>query len=567
MFKKTSTHTQKDLFSSPDGLLAGRSLAMWLEESAWQNVFRKQVTMRLDESLFSCLYSSGQGRPASSIRVLVAMMVLKEARGCSDAELYEDVRFNMAVRRALCLDNLSDPVPTESTYYLLRKHIVDYEAETGVNLFEKAFAQITREQAVEFDIRGNRVRMDSKLLGSNIAWLTRYELVHETLRLFLDTFADAELAGLLSGVELDLALSVKTEKGSGFTYRSQKDAINSRMAEAGALIYKLLELCPAGCGSPRRIKARVVLARVFGDQYSVEESSREVSPLPKEQIRANSVQSPHDTDCAYRKKGDTQVKGYSVNVTETCDKKEDRESSGGEGGKGGGEANPLNLITDVKVEKATFGDNAFLEPSVQSSNQLLAGSPEKVHADGAYHSVENQAYCADGGMELILSGFSGDQARYELYTDPSVRELIVIDKLAGKILLAKEYVSRKDGKVQWKIKTTDKKGQDSLRYFTEKEIQASLLRQKLRLIPTSEINVRNNVEASIFQLGYHFHHNKSKYRGLAKQKIWANCRALWINFRRIHLFLEQKLNNADLLLQNPLSRLIIRLFYTRRLAI
>lgn len=27
--------------------------------------------------------------------------------------------------------------------------------------------------------------MDSKLIGSNIAWYTRYELIHETLHLFI----------------------------------------------------------------------------------------------------------------------------------------------------------------------------------------------------------------------------------------------------------------------------------------------------------------------------------------------------------------------------------------------
>jgi hypothetical protein len=214
MFKKSSPYSSKDLFSSPDDLLSGRSRALWLEESSWQNLFRKQVTMRLDESLFSCLYASGHGRPSSPVRILVAMMVIKEARGCSDAELYEDVRFNMAVRRALCLDNLSDPVPTESTYYLFRKHIVDYERETGINLLEEAFFQITREQAVEFDIRGNRVRMDSKLLGSNIAWLTRYELVHETLRLFLKNFSVDELKLLLSSGELELASPLKRKKGA-----------------------------------------------------------------------------------------------------------------------------------------------------------------------------------------------------------------------------------------------------------------------------------------------------------------------------------------------------------------
>jgi hypothetical protein len=68
------------------------------------------------------------------------------------------------------------------------------------------------------------------------------------------------------------------------------------------------------------------LRRVFSEQYIIEETH--IHARPKAEISATSVQSPHDTDCTYRNKDGNQVKGYSVNVTETCDE-----------GK-------LNLITD-----------------------------------------------------------------------------------------------------------------------------------------------------------------------------------------------------------------------------
>jgi hypothetical protein len=327
-------------------------------------------------------------------------------------------------------------------------------------------------------------------------------------------------------------------------------------------MYKLLRLYPTGYGRSRR-----VLGEVFEDPYSVDESGQEVTPVPKDRIRADSIQSPHDTDCNYRKKGDKQVKGYSINVTETCHKREEREKVESEGGeedaKEEGEESLLNLITNVQEEKATFNDNTFLATSLQATSRMLEGGLEKVHTDGAYHSVDNQAYCAGSHIEFILSGISGDQSRYELYADPSVHELIVIDKQTEGVFLAKKCFSRKDGKVQWRIKTTDKKGKSRLRYFTSKEIQASLLRRKIRQTHVNETNIRNNVEATIFQLGYHFHHNKSKYRGLAKQKMWANSRALWVNFRRIQLFLEQKLNKAASFTQNILFSLLIRLFHTR----
>ncbi|MDR1905033.1 MAG: hypothetical protein LBQ88_22480, partial [Treponema sp.] len=36
-----------------------------------------------------------------------------------------------------------------------------------------------------------------------------------------------------------------------------------------------------------------------------------------------------------------------------------------------------------------------------------------------------------------------------------------------------------------------------------------------------------------FQLGYHYRADKSRYRGLAKHRMWAISRCLWVNFRRI----------------------------------
>ena len=56
------------------------------------------------------------------------------------------------------------------------------------------------------------------------------------------------------------------------------------------------------------------------------------------EIQADSLQSPHDQDAAFRNKGGTKVQGYSVNLTETCNKDE------------------LNLITDVKVTNRQTGE-------------------------------------------------------------------------------------------------------------------------------------------------------------------------------------------------------------------
>ena len=469
--------------------------------------------MGLDESLFEDLFCKDNGAPNASIRVLVCMMVLKEMQGSSDSQLYEQCRFNLLTRSALGLFNMNDPVPVESTYYLFRKRIVEHERETGVNLLEKAFSQLTSGHVKEFHVSGKLLRMDSKLIGSNIAWYTRYELIHEAIRSFYNSREQYIQKRNLPSPDMSLLNSIMDEGGNKVVYRSSKAEILTRMKELGGLIYKLLTIFRKYPGDDYDM-----LEKVFHGQFTVSES-KEVLPLEKEKIEATSVQSPHDTDCTYRNKDGNQVKGYSANVTETCDQ----------------EKGALNLITDVKVDKVTTADNAFLAPAVDSSREKLSGKVEKVYADGAYHSPDNQEYCKKNKIELITQSIQGAESRYEFSQEEQTGNIIVKDTVTGQVIPARKVISKKDNSVKWAIKTTDNK----LRYFTQKNIETSYLRQKVKNIPRDELNIRNNVEATIFQLGYHCPNDKTRYRTLCKHKMWANARAIGINFRRILNYVKQ----------------------------
>ena len=98
---------------------------------------------------------------------------------------------------------------------------------------------------------------------------------------------------------------------------------------------------------------------------------------------------------------------------------------------------------------------------------------------------------------------------------------------------------------KWRIKT-----ENGYRYFTQKDIDTALVRKKIEQTPIEVLQKRNNVEATIFQIGYHFPNAKSKYRGLNRHQIWANVRCIWVNFVRILKYLRgsgQKIKNSTLL--------------------
>lgn len=168
MFRSSKNESQLNMFSSVSGMLRGKSSEQFNDPQAWHNMVRSQVVDRIDEIIFTDLFNQKIGAPNASVKLLVGMMILKEAFGWRDSELYENCRFNLLARSALGLFNMHDSVPVESTYYLLRKRIHDYHKEKQVDLLEQIFKHITKSQALEFGVNGKSVRMDSKLIGSNI---------------------------------------------------------------------------------------------------------------------------------------------------------------------------------------------------------------------------------------------------------------------------------------------------------------------------------------------------------------------------------------------------------------
>ena len=92
----------------------------------------------------------------------------------------------------------------------------------------------------------------------------------------------------------------------------------------------------------------------------------------------------------------------------------------------------------------------------------------------------------------------------------------------------------KNGIDKWRIKT-----EKAYRYFTQKDIDGYMLRKQIAETPIETLQFRNNVEATIFQLGYHYPNAKSRYRGEIKHQMWANIRCLWVNFVRILRYIKQ----------------------------
>lgn len=493
MFKKTKS-PEATLFESPSNLMRGRAQKKYDDPKAWHNQFYELVYNNIDEDAFTRLFKdSGMGRPNASIRQLVAIMIMKEGNRRSDEQMFEAVDFDLLVRKAIGLVNISDSAPSLDTYYLLRRRIVDYEDRTGINLIECCFRDVTKAQAVRFSIEGKSVRMDSKLIGSNIAKYSRYRIILTTLQ----QWAKEDFYTLNHSLRTKLKPYLD-EDAQKTEYRSTSEEMQKRLETLGLLIYEILTFIKA--------KENLLLYRVFHEQYDFADGK--VILRDKKQVSAQSVQNPNDPDAHYRNKGDQKVKGYSVNVTETND-----------------EDGSLSIITDVQVKPASAADKDYLQDGVKASMEVTGNYAEHINADGAYQSEDNRKFAADNLMDFVTSGLQGKQPRYDLSMDDE--NLTVVDKLTGETIPVDKVRDK------WRITTG---GKVRYRYFTREQVKKAILRKKLESIPKKELDRRNNVEAAMFQISFHTRNNKTRYRSLSKHLMWAYSRCLWMNFIRLMIF-------------------------------
>ena len=494
MFRETDTNPQMSLFDNPADLMGKRAMKKYEDPKAWFNQFHEMVTSQIDETIFKPLFKEGNmGAPTASIRQLVGMSILKEGFGCSDEDLIEKCDYDLLTRRALGLLRLEDEAPSLDTYYLFRRRICDYADATGDNLMETCFSRLTKFQASKFKISGKSIRMDSKLIGSNIAWYSRYELVHKTLLQGIDQYMSLLNPSLRKKIQPWLEENAKQT-----VYKSNAETIRQRLGELGRVIHAIL----------MRVKAKDgLLKRVFEEQYEVEHGH--VSPRDKKMIAAASVQNPNDPQAEYRQKGQQKVKGYSVNVTETTDQE-----------------NAPGLITGVQVEGATAADNSFYQDAITKSEAVTGTRVETVYSDGAYQNADNRALEVNG----VFTGIQGRQSRYLL--DESDGDTVrITDSTTGEV-----YEAKRTGSGALRIPYPANRSKYKWRYFPPKQLESMRSRKRMEDIPQEEKNKRNNVEASIFQLCFHTRNNKTRYRGKRKHELWAFARSAWINLRRIILF-------------------------------
>ena len=290
MFGRSAPSSQPDLFSSFELHFNRRKQDQLNDPKSWHNLFYEHVTSKVDEDLFSVLHDANQERPGAPIRQLVSMVILKDGFGWSDAQLFEHCRFNILVMRALGMMNLCDEAPVESTYYLFKHALYEYQLKTGRELIGETLSSLTRTQAAAFGVLGQHVRMDSKLIGSNIVLCCRLQLVARCIRAFWESLdKDQKRRFSTKKQVLDGLLKAKPYQVVYGLTRVEK---GKKLQEFGQLLRRL-----QATYTERDSDLYGLIVRVMVDQYNVLSSSNQVIPKHPEEISPFSLQSA-DVDAA-----------------------------------------------------------------------------------------------------------------------------------------------------------------------------------------------------------------------------------------------------------------------------
>ena len=178
MYRKNDQHRQQVLFSSVNDLPPKQRERL---EASWAETFYTEFFCRIDEDRFAVLYSEKASRPNAPVNVLVGLEVLKAGFGWSDAQLEEQFSYNMQVRYALGYRDFTEGYLELRTVYNFRRRLTEHMRETGENLLEQVFEQVTDEQIKALELKTDKLRMDSTLVSSNIRQMSRLQLLVEVL--------------------------------------------------------------------------------------------------------------------------------------------------------------------------------------------------------------------------------------------------------------------------------------------------------------------------------------------------------------------------------------------------
>lgn len=533
MYKKNKRSQQPLLLSDVNDLPV-RTLKFL--KNSWAETFRREVFFRIPEDRFAKLYDPYPSRPNVPVNVLMGLEILKEWHGWSDEEMYAHFLFDLQVRYALGCDNFGEGDFDLRTMYYFRRRLSEHALKTGENLVKGMFEHITDEQVRKLGINTKMQRMDSTQLLSNIADLSRLELLVEALQRLYRILSEADQAKYA-----EVFRPYIQESAGQYTYRIRgKEAVWQHIEAVGKVLYELL-------GQLEGYQAEAVyqiVQRFFAENFTLIE--KQVKAKTNREITAGCLQSLDDLEATYRVKCNRAYKGFVANVTETCDP-----------------ANPVQLIDDVQTAVNRETDNSLLHAALPRLVERTGMN--RLVTDGSYISQENDEEMRTRDIEHITTGLTGTLPNHEkgkkalsdfemeLDREGNVTKAICP---AGHAAVIAQSASGKSFKFTFAPEAclsctfyqadqcpVQKNKRQSIFCLSVPKERAcsSQRRRRFERCKEEARALRPAVEATIFQVKHTLRGGKMRVRGLFRTACVITCSALAVNLRRIYRYENDQL--------------------------
>jgi len=519
MFK---VNNQPELFSFESQLLDNEQLKS-LNKTP-EKAFHDLIFTNINESDYKVLFSSKGSRPNAAVNILIAALILKERKSFSYDELMASIAFDLRTKAALGLSSIDYKPFSRATIFNFQNRLSDYELQTGINLLENTFDNLTAEQLKKLKIKTNIQRSDSSLISSNIRKYSRVQLIIEALLRLSRLFDDDDKAVLSE--QIKPYSKIGSQK---YVYGLKSSDLTHELKKLGELYYAIHQQVKIKYVDTDEFR---VFKRVYDEHFTVIEGDAKVKD--SKELNSSMLQSPDDEDATYRKKRDQESKGFTVNATETANPDND-----------------IQLLTDIAVNKNNIDDSKILE---DRTDKLIKKTPdlEEMHTDGGYGSEGVDKKMEENDITLITTAVRGRESKIEktITQNPENGEEYTVKCPYQEV---KSAPTKKRNKATFdtnKCKSCPLKEDCNIYkakgkyYFTHSDYLKNKRNSSIYKIPKERRKIRPNVEATIKEFKGKTQAGKLKVRGIFKTSLFAFAMGISINFGRIYRLLMSKYENS-----------------------
>ncbi len=513
MFRENSGHLQENLFGTTSQL--SKQQQKRLERSKEFYIY-EHFFSQIDEKIFEPLYFDNNGRPNAGINALVTASMLHSHNGWSVEFLIDQINFNLLTRTALGMKTIDGTPFCEATFYNFQNRLRRHEELNGENLLEVQFKKLTAKQIKNLELKTGIQRTDSFQVMTNIKSRSRVELLVEVLiRLYrvLDLSVQERFCELIA--------PYLEESSQQFVYSLDKEDIPHTLELLGTVYYALHEALKHEFFDLEEFKT---FARVYAEQF--EFADQKIGARAAESVGSGSLQSPDDLDATYRKKRQESHKGLVAMVTETASPE-----------------NPIQLITDVCIDKNNVDDAAILEGRIEYLKEMT-GDLKELHVDGGFGSEGVDSKALEHGIDIIQTAVKG--------REPAVDFEITFNCETGKIEVScpNQTVEATDARRRMKAEFSEEicgscpfadqcsaqKGKKYRTYrFDKEKLPAEKRKRNIQKIPPERRTLRANVEATVKEFSGGFNSSgKIKTRGKFKAVFYVIASAFAVNIGRMY---------------------------------